>query len=63
MRRNHRAVGLTATVLASVLFAAGCSSGSGGKKSEEGTDAASAGKAATPRMTVAMVTHAAPGDT
>ncbi|WP_330286503.1 sugar ABC transporter substrate-binding protein [Streptomyces sp. NBC_00576] len=63
MRRNHRAAGLTATVLAGVLFAAGCSSSSGGKKSEEDADAASAGKATTPRMTVAMVTHAAPGDT
>ncbi|WP_369031844.1 substrate-binding domain-containing protein [Streptomyces adonidis] len=63
MRRIQRATGLTATVLAGVLFAAGCSSGSGGKKSEEGADAASAGKATTPRMTVAMVTHAAPGDT
>ncbi|UIX29591.1 substrate-binding domain-containing protein [Streptomyces sp. GQFP] len=63
MRRIQRATGLTATALAGVLFAAGCSSGSGGKKSEEGADAASAGKATTPRMTVAMVTHAAPGDT
>ncbi|MFF3377440.1 sugar ABC transporter substrate-binding protein [Streptomyces sp. NPDC002680] len=63
MRRIQRATGLTATVLAGVLFAAGCSSGSGGKKSEESADAASAGKATTPRMTVAMVTHAAPGDT
>ncbi|MGY4745964.1 sugar ABC transporter substrate-binding protein, partial [Streptomyces sp. ATMOS53] len=42
---------------------AGCSSSSGGKKSEEGTADASAGKATTPRMTVAMVTHASPGDT
>ncbi|MEU6553594.1 substrate-binding domain-containing protein [Streptomyces sp. NPDC046915] len=63
MRRHHRAAALTATVLASALFAAGCSSSSGGKKAEEGGGAASAGKASTPRMTVAMVTHAAPGDT
>jgi simple sugar transport system substrate-binding protein len=63
MHRNHRAAVLTATVLAGTLLAAGCSSSSGGKKSEEGNAAASAGKATTPRMTVAMVTHASPGDT
>ncbi|MEU6373037.1 sugar ABC transporter substrate-binding protein [Streptomyces sp. NPDC046909] len=63
MHRNHRAAALTATVLACALFAAGCSSGSGGKKSEEDGAAVSAGKATTPRMTVAIVTHASPGDT
>ncbi|WP_405578200.1 sugar ABC transporter substrate-binding protein [Streptomyces sp. NBC_01092] len=63
MRRHHRAAGLTAATLAAALFAAGCSSGSGGKQSEEGVTDASAGKATTPRMTVAMITHAAPGDT
>jgi len=63
MRRNHRAAIFTATVLVGTLFAAGCSSSSGGEKSEEGGADASAGKATTPRMTVAMVTHAAPGDT
>ncbi|MEH0581062.1 sugar ABC transporter substrate-binding protein [Streptomyces sp. B21-108] len=63
MHRHHRAATLTATALVGVLFAAGCSSSSGGKKSEEGTADASAGKATTPRMTVAMVTHASPGDT
>ncbi|MEV8547388.1 sugar ABC transporter substrate-binding protein [Streptomyces sp. NPDC051572] len=63
MRRNHRAAVFTATVLVGTLFAVGCSSSSGGKKSEEGGADASAGKATTPRMTVAMVTHAAPGDT
>jgi ABC-type sugar transport system substrate-binding protein len=63
MHRHHRAAALTAAVLAGALFAAGCSSSSGGKKSEDGGTAASAGKASTPRMTVAMITHAAPGDT
>ncbi|MEU3619674.1 sugar ABC transporter substrate-binding protein [Streptomyces sp. NPDC006872] len=63
MRTHHRAVALTATVLVGALFAAGCSSSSGGKKSEESGAAAGAGKADTPRMTVAMVTHASPGDT
>ncbi|MFE7168049.1 substrate-binding domain-containing protein [Streptomyces sp. NPDC057616] len=44
-------------------MATGCSSSTGGKKAEEGDAAASAGRADTPRMTVAMVTHASPGDT
>ncbi|WP_181802969.1 sugar ABC transporter substrate-binding protein [Streptomyces shenzhenensis] len=63
MHRNHRAAALTATVLAGALTLAACSSSSGGKKAEDGGPAASAGKATTPRMTVAMVTHASPGDT
>jgi simple sugar transport system substrate-binding protein len=63
MHRHHRAATLTATVLVGALFATGCISGSGGKKSEEGDAAAAAGRADTPRMTVAMVTHASPGDT
>ncbi|PAZ10727.1 sugar ABC transporter substrate-binding protein [Streptomyces sp. SA15] len=63
MHRHHRAAALTAAVLTGTLLAAGCSSSSGGKKSEEGGGAAAAGKANTPRMTVAMVTHASPGDT
>jgi simple sugar transport system substrate-binding protein len=42
---------------------AGCSSSSGGKKADESENDVSAGKANTPRMTVAMITHAAPGDT
>jgi simple sugar transport system substrate-binding protein len=45
------------------LTLAGCSSSSGGKKAEEGGADASAGKANTPRMTVALVTHQSPGDT
>ncbi|MEU6200480.1 substrate-binding domain-containing protein [Streptomyces sp. NPDC047061] len=63
MHRNHRAAAMAATVLAGVLLAAGCSSSSGGKNSENSGAAASAGKASTPRMTVAMITHAQPGDT
>ncbi|MFF2515889.1 substrate-binding domain-containing protein [Streptomyces sp. NPDC058086] len=63
MRRNHRAAATAGAVLTCTLIAAGCSSSSGGKKSEERGAAASAGKADTPRMTVAMITHAAPGDT
>src|SRR5690242_15279841 len=63
MRRNHRAAALAGVVLTCTLVAAGCSSSSGGKKSEERGAATSAGKADTPRMTVALITHAAPGDT
>ncbi|WP_328766926.1 sugar ABC transporter substrate-binding protein [Streptomyces sp. NBC_00286] len=63
MHRHHRAAALTTTVLIGTLLAAGCSSSSGGKESEEGGAEAAAGKASTPRMTVAMITHAAPGDT
>jgi simple sugar transport system substrate-binding protein len=63
MRRHHRAAALTTAAVVGALLAAGCSSGSGGKKSEAGGTDAAAGKATTPRMTVALVTHAAPGDT
>jgi ABC-type sugar transport system substrate-binding protein len=63
MHRHHRAAAMAATVVVGTLLATACSSNSGGKKSEEGGAAASAGKATTPRMTVAMVTHASPGDT
>ncbi|MEU9326582.1 substrate-binding domain-containing protein [Streptomyces canus] len=64
MHRNHRAAALAATVLAGALLAAGCSSSSGGKQSEDNSaDGASARKASTPRMTIAMITHAEPGDT
>ncbi|MFE3407874.1 sugar ABC transporter substrate-binding protein [Streptomyces mirabilis] len=61
--RTRRIAPLVATAAASVLLIAGCSSSSGGKKAEESGAAVSAGKADTPRMTVALVTHQAPGDT
>jgi simple sugar transport system substrate-binding protein len=61
--RTRRIAPLVATAAASMLLIAGCSSSSGGKKSEESGAAVSAGKAGTPRMTVALVTHQAPGDT
>ncbi len=63
-RRTRRAAPLVALAAASALLIAGCSSSSGGKKAEErAAEAAAAGKADTPRMTVALVTHQAPGDT
>jgi simple sugar transport system substrate-binding protein len=52
-----------AVAAAAALTLAGCSSSSGGKKAEESAEGASAGKANTPQMTVALVTHQAPGDT
>ncbi|MFF8032228.1 MULTISPECIES: sugar ABC transporter substrate-binding protein [unclassified Streptomyces] len=61
--RSRRVAPFVAAAAAAALTLAGCSSGSGGKKSEEGGAEASAGKASTPRMTIALVTHQAPGDT
>jgi simple sugar transport system substrate-binding protein len=51
-----------ALVAGVALMVAGCSS-SGGKKAEESANPISAGKANTPNITIAMVTHGAPGDT
>ncbi|MFC3574286.1 sugar ABC transporter substrate-binding protein [Streptomyces yaanensis] len=62
-RRSRRVAPLLAIAAASALLVAGCSSSSGGKKAEESSSGAAAGKADTPRMTVALVTHQAPGDT
>ncbi|MCZ0990786.1 sugar ABC transporter substrate-binding protein [Streptomyces diastatochromogenes] len=64
---NHRLTRsitpVLATATAATLVLVGCSSSSGGKKAEEAAGRASAGKATTPRMTIAMVTHAPAGDT
>ncbi|MGW7594737.1 substrate-binding domain-containing protein, partial [Streptomyces rubiginosohelvolus] len=59
---RHRRAGFAALVTAAALLAAGCSS-QGGKKAQEADDGIAAGKADTPRMRIAMITHAAPGDT
>jgi simple sugar transport system substrate-binding protein len=61
--RSRRIAPIVAVAAAAALTLAGCSSSSGGKKSTEDSSGASAGKASTPRMTVALVTHQAPGDT
>ncbi|NJP52083.1 sugar ABC transporter substrate-binding protein [Streptomyces sp. SBST2-5] len=61
--RSRRIAPFVAVAAAAALTLAGCSSSSGGKKAEEGGADASAGKADTPRMTVALVTHQSPGDT
>lgn len=52
-----------ALVTGVALVVAGCSS-TGGKQAEQSAaNAVSAGKANTPKITIAMVTHGAPGDT
>jgi simple sugar transport system substrate-binding protein len=51
-----------ALVAGVALVVAGCSS-TGGKKAADEANQISAGKADTPKITVAMVTHGAPGDT
>ncbi|MEU6818159.1 sugar ABC transporter substrate-binding protein [Streptomyces sp. NPDC046860] len=61
--RSRALAPVVAVAAAAALTLAGCSSGSGGKKAEEGGAGAPAGKADTPRMTVALVTHQSPGDT
>jgi simple sugar transport system substrate-binding protein len=63
MFRQGRRLAVVALVAGLALAVAGCSS-TGGKKSEQNTGvAAGGGKANTPQITIAMVTHAAPGDT
>ncbi|WP_055610799.1 sugar ABC transporter substrate-binding protein [Streptomyces phaeochromogenes] len=62
-RTRSRRFALVAVASAAALIVTGCSSDSGGKKAEEDTGNVSAGKADTPRMKVAMITHAASGDT
>jgi simple sugar transport system substrate-binding protein len=62
MSRNTR-LRWAALVAGVALVLAGCSS-TGGKQSEESANnAVGAGKADTPKITIAMVTHGAPGDT
>jgi len=62
MSRNTR-LRWAALVAGVALVLAGCSS-TGGKQAEESANnAVGAGKADTPKITIAMVTHGAPGDT
>ncbi|RBM21387.1 hypothetical protein DEH69_05695 [Streptomyces sp. PT12] len=62
MKRAHRTA-LAALVAAGALLTAGCSSDSGGRAAQERAEEGEAGQASTPRMTVALITHGAPGDT
>ncbi|NAZ85488.1 sugar ABC transporter substrate-binding protein [Kineococcus indalonis] len=61
MRIRSRTTAAAAFVAVAALTTAGCSS-SGGRPADEGGGAA-AGVADTPRMEIAVITHAAPGDT
>jgi simple sugar transport system substrate-binding protein len=62
MFKHSKRIAAVAAALGLVVAAGACSS-SGGKKAEEQSQAVTAGKASTPAITIAMVTHAAPGDT
>src|SRR3954449_10990783 len=62
MFSNPRALGLAAVLAVAATGLAACSS-SGGKAASESTSANNAGQANTPQMTIAMITHQAPGDT
>src|SRR3954465_10826140 len=63
MSRIRKRAALAALAAAVLAVATGCSQ-SGGKNAEQNAGGgAAAGKANTPKMTIAMVTHGAPGDT
>src|SRR3954468_3571826 len=63
MSRIRKRAALAALAAAVLAVATGCSQ-SGGKAAETGSaGGAAAGKANTPKITIAMVTHGAPGDT
>jgi simple sugar transport system substrate-binding protein len=54
---------LVAALVAGLAVTASACSSTGGKAAEESAAPAAAGKANTPQITIAMVTHGAPGDT
>jgi simple sugar transport system substrate-binding protein len=60
MLRSGRRAGI---LLAGLALAVTACSSHGGKKAQETTDGTGAGKANTPRIKIAMVTHQSPGDT
>jgi simple sugar transport system substrate-binding protein len=60
---GKRKTALAGLVAAMLLTATACSSEGGAQEEAGGGGGGGAGQADTPRMTVAMVTHAAPGDT
>jgi simple sugar transport system substrate-binding protein len=63
MFRHAKRVAVAALVVGLVVAAGGCSKTGGKKAEEQAAGGAAAGKANTPKITIAMVTHAAPGDT
>jgi simple sugar transport system substrate-binding protein len=60
--KKNRVLAVFALVAVGLLTAAGCSS-SGGKQAQEDNSAVAAGQADTPRLKIAMIHHAPPGDT
>ena len=54
---------LVAALVAGLAVTASACSSTGGKQTEESAAPGAAGKANTPQITIAMVTHGAPGDT
>jgi simple sugar transport system substrate-binding protein len=64
MIRSKRVVGAVVALCAAALALTGCSSSGGKAGSDASSSAPAAGVAASgPKLTVAMITHAAPGDT
>jgi simple sugar transport system substrate-binding protein len=61
LRSRRRALGIALFMILPLVLAA-CS-GTGGKKAAQAGTSVAAGHANTPHYTVAMITHAAPGDT
>jgi simple sugar transport system substrate-binding protein len=62
MPRPRKQLILAALIAVFALVLAACSA-TGGKKAADQTAAVTSGHANTPRYTIAMITHAAPGDT
>lgn len=62
MKKFRLATGIIALAAIPALVLAGCSS-SGGRTTETADSGNNAGTADTPELTIAMITHAAPGDT
>jgi simple sugar transport system substrate-binding protein len=62
-RKARRCTVIVAACATAVLLATGCTGGSGAKEAVETQGASPGHKAGTPKITVAMVTHGAPGDT
>src|SRR6266705_1702102 len=61
LRSRKRALGIALFMILPLVLAA-CST-TGGKKAAQGGSSVAAGHANTPHYTIAMITHAAPGDT
>ena len=61
--RRSRKPTVYAAMLAAVLIVVAACSSSGGKNAAQQSSGPAAGHASTPRYTIAMITHASPGDT